>query len=51
MLTFLFWVPNMWENDQKYFLHIYKFMNYNEVWFLRATFHEKAMKKFTGCSI
>ena len=51
MLTFLFWVPKITKNDQNYFLHLYKFMDYNEVWFLRATFCEIAKKKFTGCSI
>ena len=36
----------------KIFLFIlYKFMDYNEVWFSRSTFHEKAKKKFKGCSI
>jgi hypothetical protein len=51
MLTFLFWVSKMPKSDQKYFLHIYKFMDYNEVWFSRETFHEKSKKKFTGCYI
>ena len=51
MLTFLFWVPKMPKNNQEYFIHLYKFMDYNEVWFSRATFHEKAKKKFTVGSI
>ena len=44
MLTFLFWVPKMPKNGWKYFLNLYKFMDYNEVWFSRLTFHEKAKK-------
>ena len=51
MITFLFWVPKMPKNGQKYFLHLYKFMDYNDAWFSRATFHKKAKKKFTRCSI
>ena len=51
MLTYLFWDSKMpKKNNKKYFLHLYKFMDYNEVWFSRATFHEKAKKKITGCS-
>ena len=44
MLTFLFWVPKMPNNNQNYFVHLYKFMDNNEVWFVRAAFHEKAKK-------
>ena len=46
-LAFSFLILNSW----KYFLHIYKFTDYNEVWFSRSTFQEKANKKFTGCSM
>ena len=31
------------------FLHLDKFMDYNEVWFSRSYFHEKVEKKSTGC--
>ena len=42
MLPFLFWVQKMPKNGCKYFLHLDKFMDYNEVWFSRSTFYEKA---------
>ena len=45
MLTFLFCIPKMAQNGRKYFLNLYKFIDYNEVWFSRSTFHEKAKKK------
>ena len=51
MLTFLFWVPKIPKYGKKYFLKLYKFIDYNELWFSRSTFHEKAKKKFTGCLI
>ena len=47
MLTFLFWVQKMPKNGGKYFVYLYKFMDYNEVWFSRSTCHEKAKKKST----
>ena len=33
------------------FLSLYKFMDYDEVWFSRSTFCIIVKKKFTGCSI
>ena len=39
---FLFRVPKMPKNSWKYLLHWYKFMDYNEVWFPRSTFHKKS---------
>ena len=37
--------PKMPKNGWKYFLHLYKFMDYNEVWFSRSTFHKKSQEQ------
>ena len=42
MLTFLFWVPKTPKKRLKIFLHLYKFMDYNETWF----FMKKPRKKY-----
>ena len=43
-LLFNFGYQECQKNSWKYFLHLYKFMDYNKVWFSRSTFHEKAKK-------
>ena len=56
VLFSLLWVPKMPKNVLNYFLHLFKFMNYDEVWFSRSRKsqdqdqdQEKAKEKSTGC--
>ena len=39
------------KKQPEYFVHQYKFFGLQLSWFSRASFHEKAKKKFTACSI
>ena len=46
ILTFLFWVPKVLENG--YFFNLYKFMDYNEVWFQDQLFMKMPRKNLQG---